>query len=66
MFRELINGFSQRVRLENSMQLQKAKHIRPKQVKLEIAHAFKDISDQLTDPVLKGHYDSITLELPAE
>lgn len=66
MFRELINGFSQRVRLENSIQLQKAKLIRPKQVKLEIAHVFKDITDQLNgDPVLKAEYDSINLELPA-
>ena len=66
MFRELINGFSQRVRLENSIQLQKAKLVRPRQVKLEVAHVFKDISDQLSDPVLKGHYDSITIEVPAE
>ena len=67
MFRELINGFSQRVRLENSIQLQKAKLIRPRQVKMEVAHVFKDIADQLTaDAVLKTQYDSITLELPAE
>jgi hypothetical protein len=67
MFRELINGFSQRVRLENSIQLQKAKLIRPKQVKMEVAHVYKDIADQLSgDAVLKQQYDSITLELPAE
>jgi hypothetical protein len=66
MFRELINGFSQRVRLENSLQLQKAKLVRPRQVKLEVAHVYKDISDQLQDPVIKQHYDSITLEAPAE
>lgn len=67
MFRELINGFSQRVRLENSIQLQKAKLIRPKQVKMEVAHVYKDIADQLSgDAVLKTQYDSITLELPAE
>lgn len=66
MFRELLNGFSQRVRLENSIQLQKAKLVRPRQVKLEVAHVFKDISDQLSDPVLKGHYDSINIEVPAE
>lgn len=67
MFRELINGFSQRVRLENSIQLQKAKLIRPKQVKMEVAHVYKDIADQLSsDPVLKTQYDSITLEVPAE
>lgn len=66
MFRELIRGFSQRVRLENSIQLQKAKLVRPRQVKLEVAHVFKDISDQLADPVLKGHYDSIVIEVPAE
>lgn len=67
MFRELINGFSQRVRLENSIQLQKAKLVRPRQVKLEIAHVYKDIADQLTgDAVLKQQYDSINLEVPAE
>jgi hypothetical protein len=66
MFRELIRGFSQRVRLENSIQLQKAKLVRPRQVKLEVAHVFKDISDQLSDPVLKQHYDSINIEVPAE
>jgi hypothetical protein len=66
MFRELINGFSQRVRLENSIQLQKAKLVRPRQVKLEVAHIFKDIADQLTDPALKTQYDAITIEAPAE
>lgn len=66
MFRELINGFSQRVRLENSIQLQKAKLVRPRQVKLEVAHVFKDIADQLKDTELKAQYDTITLEVPAE
>lgn len=66
MFRELVNGFSQRVRLENSIQLQKAKLVRPRQVKLEVAHVFKDIGDQLKDTELKAHYDSIVLEAPAE
>ncbi len=66
MFRELINGFSQRVRLENSIQLQKAKLVRPRQVKLEVAHTFKDIADQLKDTELKAQYDSIVIEVPAE
>lgn len=66
MFRELINGFSQRVRLENSIQLQKAKLVRPRQVKLEVAHVFKDIADQLKDTELKAQYDTIAIEVPAE
>lgn len=66
MFRELINGFSQRVRLENSIQLQKAKLVRPRQVKLEVAHVFKDIADQLKDTELKAQYDIIAIEVPAE
>lgn len=67
MFREVINGYAQRVRLENHLKLQAAKLTRPKQVKLEVAHVFKDIADQLAgDAVLKTQYDSITLELPAE
>ncbi len=64
MFGEIFKGIGQRVRLENSLQLQRAQHVRPPQVKLEIAKAFTDISTALQDPVLKQHYDRITLVIP--
>jgi len=65
MIRDMINGYAQRIRLENMLQLQKAKHVRPAQIKLEISDALKTIADRLQDPDLKKIYDGITLEVPA-
>ncbi len=64
LIREVLNGYATRVRLENSLQLQKAKLVRPEQIKLEIAHIFKGISDQLQDEGLKAQYEAITLVAP--
>ncbi len=66
LIKEVINGYASRVRLENSLQLQKAKEVRPPQVKLEIAAIHRGIAQQLaTDPELKAQYDAIKLEIPA-
>jgi hypothetical protein len=66
LIKEILSGFGQRIRLENHLQLQRSGHVRPKQIKLEIAHIFKDIEDQLEDPRLRKEYDSIKLTLPGE
>jgi hypothetical protein len=66
LIKEVFAGYSQRIRLENSLQLQKAKHIRPSQIKLEIAHAKNAIATELGNDVqLKAQYDSINLDVPA-
>ncbi len=66
LIKEIFAGYSARVRLENNLQLQKAKHIRPPQVKLEIATVLNGVANQLrNDTQLKEQYDKITLEVPA-
>lgn len=65
MFRSLFAGISQRITLENSLQLQKAKLIRPPQIKLEVAQTLHAIDQQLEDKALKKVFDSIKIEVPA-
>jgi hypothetical protein len=66
LIKEIFAGYSARVRLENNLQLQKAKHVRPPQVKLEIATVLNGVANQLrNDAQLKEQYDKITLEVPA-
>lgn len=65
MFREVFSGMAQRVRLENSLQLQRAKHIRPSQIKLEIASTLNSIDVELdADPKLRAKFDSIQIVVP--
>jgi hypothetical protein len=65
MFREIFQGIGQRVRLENSLQLQRAKLIRPQQIKLEVSVTLNDIDQQLAaDAALKAKFDSITIVVP--
>lgn len=65
MFREVLSGMAQRVRLENSLQLQRAKHIRPSQIKLEIASTLNSIDVELdADPKLRAKFDSIQIVVP--
>jgi hypothetical protein len=64
--KEIVAGYSARGRLENNLQLQKAKHVRPPHVKLEIATVLNGVANQLrNDAHLKEHYYKITLEVPA-
>jgi hypothetical protein len=66
LIKEIFAGYSSRIRLENSLQLQKAKHIRPPQIKIEIATALNSIANELrNDTTLKEQYDKITLDVPA-
>ena len=66
LIKEIFAGYSARIRLENNLQLQKAKHIRPPQVKLEIAGVLNGVANQLrNDPQLKEQYEKIQLEVPA-
>lgn len=66
LIKDIFAGYSQRIRLENSLQLQKAKHIRPSQIKLEIATIHNNIASELrNDAQLKEQYDKIVLEVPA-
>ena len=64
MFRDMFSGYAQRIRLENALQLQRAKLTRPQQVKIQVAEALKVIDVRLQDPDLKRIYDSITITLP--
>jgi len=64
LIKEVFAGYAHRMRLENSLQLQKAKILRPVQIKLDIAHAMTAITNELADPALKAEYDKITLEVP--
>lgn len=66
LLKEMFAGYATRIRLENSLQLQKAKHIRPPQIKVEIASVLNGIATELrNDAQLKEQYDKITLEVPA-
>lgn len=65
MFREVLTGMAQRVRLENSLQLQRAKLIRPQQIKLEVASTLNSIDVELdADPKLRAKFDSIQIVVP--
>ena len=65
MFKEIFSGMAQRVRLENSLQLQRAKHIRPAQIRLEVAVTLNDIDSQLdADAKLKARFESTTIVVP--
>ena len=66
LIREVFQGYSQRIRLENNLQLQKAKHVRPSQIKMEIAVVKTAIANELKgNAELKTQYDAINLEVPA-
>ena len=64
LIKEVFNGYAQRIRMENSFQLQKAKLIRPPQVKLEVANTLKGINDELKDPELRALFDSLEIKAP--
>ena len=64
LIREVINGYAQRMRLENSLQLQSAQLIRPSQIKLGIAKTLVTIDVELKDKPLKAKFESITLTIP--
>ena len=64
LIREVVNGYAQRLRLENALQLQRAKLTRPSEIKLTIAKTLVAIDEQLEDPKLKQRYESITLTIP--
>lgn len=65
MFREIFQGIAQRIRLENALQLQRAKLVRPSEIKLEVAVTLTAIDVQLeADAKLKARFDSINLVVP--
>jgi hypothetical protein len=66
LFKEIMSGYASRIRLENSLQLQKSKLVRPSQIKMEIAVIKTGIANELKgDAELKAQYDAITLEVNA-
>ena len=66
MFREVIVGWTKRVRLENSVALQRAMLVRPAQVQIDCSNILRDINAQLkADPDLKKVYDSIKITVPS-
>jgi hypothetical protein len=65
MFREIFSGLAQRVRLENSLQLQRAKLVRPSQIKLEVSVTLNNIDVELdADPKLRAKFESISIVVP--
>lgn len=64
VIKELLSGYSKRIRMENSFQLQKAKLVRPPQVKLEVSTILKGINDELQDAELKALFDAIVITVP--
>lgn len=64
VIKEMFAGYAQRIRMENSLQLQKAKLVRPPQIKLEITEILIRIDDQLQDPRYKTVFDGITINVP--
>jgi hypothetical protein len=64
VLKEVFNGYAQRIRLENSLQLQKQKLVRPPQIRLEVTMILKGINDELSDPVVKAMYDAVVLTVP--
>jgi hypothetical protein len=66
LFKEVLSGYSARIRLNNSLELQKAKLVRPSQIKMEIAVIKTAIANELKENAeLKAQYDDIKLEVPA-
>lgn len=66
LIREVTTGWAKRIRLENSLALQAATHVRPAQIKLTVATVLNDISVQLdADPKLKKQYDAVKIVLPS-
>jgi len=65
MLKEIFSGIAQRVRLENSLQLQRAKLVRPPQIRVEIAVILNDIDTTIdADPKLRAKFETITLVVP--
>jgi len=64
LIREVLNGYAQRLRLENSLQLQRAKLTRPDEIKLTIAKTLVAIDVELEDEKLKAKFASINLTVP--
>lgn len=63
--KEMLAGYASRIRLENSLQLQKAKETRPLAIREEIAKFQADIDERLAaDPKLKARFDKVKLVLP--
>lgn len=66
LFREITSGWAKRIRLENHVALQRAEHVRPAQVRMEVSTILHDINVQLkADKDLKAVYDSVKITLPA-
>jgi len=66
LIREVFAGYAQRVRLENSLQLQKSQQVRPEQIKMEIAAIHSGITKELAaDPDLKAAFDKVVITVPA-
>jgi len=66
VIKELFSGYSKRIRLENSLQLQRAKLTRPPQVKLEVCTILNGIDEELNDPKLRALFDSIAITVPED
>lgn len=65
-FREILSGWTKRVRLENSLALQAAVIVRPAQIRLQVATTMRDISAQLkADPELKKVSDGLNIAVPS-
>lgn len=64
MLKEIFIGAAQRIRLENSLQLQRAKLVRPKQVRLEVAKAHREVQMELEgDAELQKLYEGIVIHV---
>lgn len=66
LFREVTAGWAKRIRLENSVALQRAEYVRPAQVRLEVSTILNDINVQLkADKDLQKVYDSVKITVPS-
>jgi hypothetical protein len=66
LIREVTAGWAKRVRLENSVALQRAELVRPAQVRLEVVTILHDINVQLdADPKLKKLWDTVKITVPS-
>ena len=65
LIREVTAGWAKRIRLENSVALQRAEYVRPAQVRLEVSTILNDINVQLkADKDLKAVFDGIKITVP--
>ena len=65
LIREVTSGWAKRIRLENSVALQRAEYVRPAQVRLEVSTILNDINVQLkADKDLKAVFDGIKITVP--